>query len=425
MKYVLRENQVECSNKMVYSLTQGKGNGFVYATCGFGKSLVIADAASRLKEPTLVLQPQKEILEQNYEKMMSYGIEGVTMYSASVGKQEHGNVTFATIQSIYKKPEEFKRYKYVLIDECHRVNPEHMDGMYGQFFRAIGNPPKVSLTGSPFRQQGKYVWEEVIRNGRVEKDQYYTTVVTPLNRIFNKSSKATGTDKFIFGSMIYKAEMHELINQGFLCEPEYVYTHTGAYDYTNLKMNGIGSNFDEDALEEFVNSPDRLKQAAQACYDYNSSCNLNLVFCSSIKQAKTLSEMCTKMGLSAGYLTGAHSKKERKLLYEKFRAGDIKHFFNVGTMTTGVDVPWLDQVTYVRPTISVDVYVQSCARCIRKDPNNPSKKARIVDVSGTSKRLGRIQTIRMDKEDGFKDVLMSEVGQLSGTPLSKFRVAKK
>jgi hypothetical protein len=85
---------------------------------GSGKSLIIASIAEQIDAPLIVFQPTKEILEQNYNKMMDYGIMGVTIYSASMRQKQIGNITLATIGSVYKKPEDFKSFKYVIVDEC-------------------------------------------------------------------------------------------------------------------------------------------------------------------------------------------------------------------------------------------------------------------------------------------------------------------
>jgi len=85
---------------------------------GSGKSLIISSIAQNLDAPLIVFQPTREILEQNYNKMMDYGIMGVTIYSASMNQKEIGNITLATIGSVYKKPEMFKQFKYIIMDEC-------------------------------------------------------------------------------------------------------------------------------------------------------------------------------------------------------------------------------------------------------------------------------------------------------------------
>jgi len=62
-------------------------HGVVVLPTGAGKSLVIGSIATRLDAPVLVLQHTKEILEQNAEKIESYGFKPA-IYSASVGKRE-------------------------------------------------------------------------------------------------------------------------------------------------------------------------------------------------------------------------------------------------------------------------------------------------------------------------------------------------
>lgn len=45
-----------------------KDNGLIIAPTGAGKSILIADIARQLDGKVMVLQPSKELLEQNYEK---------------------------------------------------------------------------------------------------------------------------------------------------------------------------------------------------------------------------------------------------------------------------------------------------------------------------------------------------------------------
>jgi hypothetical protein len=67
----------------------------------------------------------------------------VGIYSASMKEKTINFYTFATIQSIYQKPEEFKHFEIVIIDECHLVNPKNLgSGMFTSFLKAIGAIPK-------------------------------------------------------------------------------------------------------------------------------------------------------------------------------------------------------------------------------------------------------------------------------------------
>lgn len=76
MSYVLRDYQKKASDAAVnfFANKAKKNNAIMVLPTGAGKSLVIADIASRLEGHTLVFQPSKEILEQNYLKLCSYGI---------------------------------------------------------------------------------------------------------------------------------------------------------------------------------------------------------------------------------------------------------------------------------------------------------------------------------------------------------------
>ena len=71
MMYKLRDYQQKASDTAVAFFNDKKAryNAIMVLPTGSGKSLVIADIANRLQGHTLVFQPSKEILEQNYKKL--------------------------------------------------------------------------------------------------------------------------------------------------------------------------------------------------------------------------------------------------------------------------------------------------------------------------------------------------------------------
>lgn len=115
---------------------------------GAGKSLVIADIAYKLNSHILVLQPSKEILEQNHGKLKSYGVEDCSIYSASLNSKEISRITFATIGSIMAHIEDFNHFKYILIDEAHGVNAA--EGQYKDFITKVKRKV-LGLTATPYR----------------------------------------------------------------------------------------------------------------------------------------------------------------------------------------------------------------------------------------------------------------------------------
>lgn len=149
MIYQLRDYQQKASDAAVRAFqSKSKSNGLLILPTGAGKSLVIADIASRLDGPLLVFQPSKEILEQNFAKLQTYGVVDCGVYSASVGCKDINRITFATIKSVMNHMSDFAHFKNVMIDECHYVNSK--GGQYKDFIEAE-NRRVVGLTATPYR----------------------------------------------------------------------------------------------------------------------------------------------------------------------------------------------------------------------------------------------------------------------------------
>lgn len=406
LRYELRDYQKASSNEAVRRLRTDDGKPFILVLAtGAGKSLVIADICHQLDAPTLILQPSKEILEQNYAKLKSYGVEDVSMYSASAGEKKISKYTYATIQSIYKKPELFKDFKYVILDECHGLNPKNKNGMLTTFLDAIGCRNVCGLTATPYRLSQKYFWE----NG----NQYYTSHLKMLNRIH----------PFFFKSIVYKVETADLIERGYLAP--ILYRADKEVDMLNLRVNSTGADFDSASLEEFWNDA-RLEKMARIIQRIDQHCQRNLIFCSSLRQANRCRELLSRMEIVAEVIDGKTPMKERTRLVEAYKRGEYKHLINVGVFTTGFDVPELDCVVIARPTMSLALYYQMVGRGVRLDPARPDKKLRVYDLAGVVAKLGRVETIRVVKEDnGWKDMVVSEAGVMTEVPLFKFLVKKQ
>ena len=149
--YQLREYQKEAVEAAVRHFERDtRRNGVIVLPTGAGKSLVIANIAYRLDAPVLVFQPSKEILEQNYAKLCSYGVLDTGIFSASFGRREVRKITFATIGSVKNYKDYFRRFRYAIIDECHNVNAEA--GMYKDFIDTI-QCKVLGLTATPYSFQ--------------------------------------------------------------------------------------------------------------------------------------------------------------------------------------------------------------------------------------------------------------------------------
>jgi predicted helicase len=89
MKYTLRDYQQRASDAAVnYFTSNTKGNGLLILPTGAGKSLVIADIASKVDEPLIVLQPNKEILMRKIILLVAINMAKVS--GKAIRKQSNG-----------------------------------------------------------------------------------------------------------------------------------------------------------------------------------------------------------------------------------------------------------------------------------------------------------------------------------------------
>ena len=127
-KFTLRPYQIESVDAGVnYFKSKSNKNAILILPTGSGKSVVIANIIAPLEGKTIILQPSKEILEQNFAKYINNGYKA-SVYSASAGQKRVDQVTFCTIGSIINKKHLFEGLEHIIIDECHLVNAK--GGMY-------------------------------------------------------------------------------------------------------------------------------------------------------------------------------------------------------------------------------------------------------------------------------------------------------
>lgn len=336
-----------------------------------GKSLVIADIASRLEGPLLVFQPSKEILQQNFAKLQSYGIFDCGCYSASVGCKDINRITFATIGSVMNHMSDFDCFKNIIIDECHYVNSKA--GQYKQFIEAK-NRQVVGLTATPYRL-------DRTEGGSILK---FLTRVRP--RIFSK--------------VIYCCQIGELLSKGYLADLHY-YDLT-ALDLRRVRSNSTGADYDERSLlaeYERCGFYDKLSNTVVKVLQPKSGIPRKgvLVFTAFTKEARQLVDKLQSIGVNSAIVTGETPKKERETILEGFKRREIKVVANVGVLTTGFDYPALDTVVLARPTKSLGLYYQMVGRAIRPFDG---KDGWIVDLSGNYSRFGNVADLFISRPPG-------------------------
>lgn len=359
--YKLRDYQQQASDISVqFFQSKVNKNSIAVLPTGAGKSLVIADIASRLDAPVIVFQPSKEILEQNYKKLCSYGFLECSVYSASFNSKKISKVTFATIGSVKNKPELFKMFKYMIVDECHLVNPK--EGMYKTFIEQL-NCKVLGLTATPYR---------------LYNDGFGGSMLKFLTR----------TRPRVFSDVIYKVQISTLLEQGFLAKLNYY--NVQVIDENKLKANTTGAEYTDSSVKQeykrvdfnshLINIVQRLMNVERKGI---------LVFTRFIEEAEYVKSIIPNCAV----VSSETNSSDRARILKAFKDGQIKVVANVGVLTTGFDYPELDTVVLARPTMSLSLYYQMVGRAIR--PHQDKPEGWIVDLCGNSKRFGEVKDLQL------------------------------
>lgn len=361
MKFELRDYQKEASNAAIeFFSNKPKHNAIMVLPTGSGKSLIIADIAAKLKEPTLVFQPSKEILEQNFKKLCSYGIWDCSIYSASLNSKKISRITFATIGSAINNKEVFSHFKNIIIDECHFVNAKQ--GQYLEFLEQM-EVPVLGLTATPYRLSS--------------------------NSFGSILKFITRTRPRVFKDVIYHSQISELLSRGYLAKLNYY--QIGVISSENLILNSTKADYtDRSVVNEYKRTNFEQKTLEIVERLIRAGRENILVFTRFIEESQYLVD--NLMGL-AEIITGKTPKKERERILEDFKTGQLRVVCNVGVLTTGFDFPELSTIVLARPTLSLALYYQMVGRGIR--PHKNKKEGWVVDLCGNFKRFGRVENLRM------------------------------
>jgi DNA repair protein RadD len=367
-----------------------------------GKSLIIAGIAEGLQEPVLILQPSKEILQQNYEKFISYGGHA-GIFSASVGRKDLGMVTFASLASIMAKDrtgaqrsmQHFLHYKNVIVDEAH-LGTSAKESQFIDFIRELGHPRVLGLTATPFR-----LYPHTDRDGTRDSMLKFLTRTSPR----------------IFGKVGYHVQVSELKERGYLANCRYFDVRSElshGFDRNAIKVNSTGADYDEDALQEYYDTIDFKTDIVKLIRRVNATGRQVLCFMSSVADAEFVSR---ELGNSAT-VTGKTSIPERGRVEKDFKSGKLRSVVNVGVFAVGFDYPALKAVILARPMRSLAVYYQMFGRAIR--PYN-NEDAWMICATGNLGVFGRIEDLRVefDPKNDLPLITGSSGRILTGVPLKE------
>ncbi len=387
----LRPNQTVPVNKAIAFFRDEKPKpSLIVLPTAWGKSVLTAFVAANITDKLIVLQPSKELLEQNYMKYVTLcGGFNAAIYSASFGKKEVAQITYATIGSIKNLGATFRRMGFtkMLIDEAH-LFPREEDSMLGTFLRDSGITHVLGITATPVKLQQNY---------DISGKTYSKLVM-----LTSRSKKGN-----FFKEIIHVCQVQEMIQLGYWSPLHY---EVCGFDGTLLRFNTNRSEYTEESVQLAFNANGGMQSVIDSIEAHHDRKHI-LAFVPSVEDAINLTYLCE----DSAVVYGDMDKNERAKVIANFRAGKIRVIFNVRVLSTGFDYTGIDCIVLGISTASIALYYQIIGRATRIDPNK--RNALVIDLGGNVERFGKVEDITFEKGNIWR--MYGSGGRLlSGIPIS-------
>lgn len=361
----LRDYQQKTIDMLYQWFGEHKGNPCVVLPTGAGKSVIIAGFCQRAirdypETRILMATHQKELIEQDASKVLElWKTADVGIYSAGIGLKESGHqLTFGSIQTMYRHIEELGSIDLMIVDECHLINSKQ-EGMYRTMVDGLlkVNPRMkvIGLTATPYR----------LGHGLI-------------------------TDK----PALFDAPMIEPVTVKELQERGYLSRLTSKSTGEKLKADGVAvtaGEYNSKQLQEAVDVPGKTKAVVEEVIRRADGRKSWLFFCSGVEHAQHVCDLLNQKGIYSACVTGETPKDERERILEAFKKGEYRAITNANVLTTGFDNPRIDLIVMMRPTLSPGLYVQMAGRGLRTFSGK--QDCLVLDFAGNVEKHGPIADV--------------------------------
>jgi DNA repair protein RadD len=344
--YKLRDYQQTAVDNTIAYFKKSRNPAVIVLPTGAGKSLVIAELARIARGRVLVLAHVKELVEQNFLKYQSYGLEA-GIFSASLGlKDFEHKAIFGSIQSVARAPDQFfENFSIVIIDECHRVAEEGAT-QYQAVLEKLKQKNSalcvLGLTATPYRLGLGWIYE-----------------YSDLGELKTEQPR-------FFKQCIYELPLSYMIKHKFLTPPVKIDIPVTCYDFSELTEKNRMYSMSE--VEELLKNQKRLTPLiVKNIIDITERFDRKgvMIFSATVKHAEEI--LSYLPAGQAQMVIGDTEMKERDQIVEDFKQKKFKYLVNVSVLTTGFDAPHVDVIAILRPTESNSLYQQIVGRGLRLD----------------------------------------------------------
>lgn len=366
----LRDYQVHAIKALFEYLRATAGrtdaNPLIQIPTGGGKSLIQANIFYNMINicPTvriLALCHSTEIIKQNHDEFIGYtNFQDTGIYCGKLKRKDSSQILFSSIQSIAKSDLSSSRIDFIFIDEAHLCNNK-MSGQYRHFIEEARkwNPKLriVGMTATPWRMDGGCLLH--------------------------------GEER-LFTHIVDRVSIRRLVKEKYLSSittPDTPFVN--AIDYSELKINRAKNDYTQKSSGEAVSKS--LPVILPELIEYTKDRNHVLLFCPTLAVCDELQAYLEKEGCSCAQFIGSTSETDRKIIKQKFEAGEIKYLISVDAITTGFNAKCVDCLVCLRPTKSSSLWIQIVGRGMRIYPDK--EDCLLLDYGQNVSRHGSLEEI--------------------------------
>lgn len=251
------------------------------------------------------------------------------------GKYERPGVDVhvCTFQSLIKRPP--KDVAVFIIDEAHRSGA----ASYMTLASMFPDAKIIGVTASPERNDGKGLK-------------------------YNPNLEMDSREQGLFDVLIRcPVSMRELTELGYLSPIKYFAPPLPGID----SVNTIMGDYNPVEIEKFLHEKGVYGDAITH-YEKIAPGTRCLVFNKTVKSCYSFADSLNARGYKAAPLEGSHTEKQRKTIIERFENREYTHITTCKLVLEGFDMPSIESILDLSPTLSRGLWHQKKGRLVRTSP---------------------------------------------------------
>lgn len=356
----------------------------VKAAVSAGKTTLIsllARRARKIKWDMMVLSRQGEIVEQDAAEMLNFGVDNSifcaslnrksTFYPVIVGSE------MTVVNALTKRLKDFTP-RILAIDECHHVDvddlvdsEETMTEKKGRAFHPEDTLEKMIAAG---RKGYTLIIRELQRRCLAKFGKplviigYTGTDYRGIQPIVNTDMSTPG----FWRKIIVDISTEYLVDFGAVVPTDFgTIDEEMTYDLTGFESDGNDGAGDfsdaqlSDMQKAILSQGSMTQKIMLDVVEKTKSRNCVLVTCAGVKHCQEAAAALPP-GITYGIVTEKTTKADRRRMLKEAYDGKMKFIFQVGCLTTGVNIPPWDTIVILRRIGSLTLITQLIGRGMRK-----------------------------------------------------------